>query len=136
MKDNKGVRRKKLSHDGRAVAKNMGLSNFSMALNLTDMEQYKLGPMLGQGAYAMVREGLHLRTNYKVAIKVYDKYKLLTNNQIQKCVEREIQTLSALMKAFYEKGSQYVNCYPIMKLYDAVDKARHVYLIVENCRGK
>ena len=23
-----------------------------------------------------------------------------------------------------------------MKLYDAVDKARHVYLIVENCKGK
>ena len=23
-----------------------------------------------------------------------------------------------------------------MKLYDAIDKKRHVYLIVENCRGK
>lgn len=38
MKEPKAIKRKKLSHDGRAVAKNMGLSNFDKALNRTDME--------------------------------------------------------------------------------------------------
>jgi len=32
--------------------------------------------MLGQGAYAIVREGVHKETGFHVAIKIYDKYKL------------------------------------------------------------
>ena len=35
-----------------------------------------MGQMLGQGAYAMVREATHIETKHKVAIKIYDKFKL------------------------------------------------------------
>lgn len=44
--------------------------------NITRLSEYRLGKMLGQGAYAMVREALHIETGYVVAIKIYDKYKL------------------------------------------------------------
>ena len=49
---------------------------FVGALNYTTMNEYRLGRMLGQGAYAMVREALHIQTGHTVAIKIYDKYKL------------------------------------------------------------
>lgn len=49
---------------------------FIGALNYTSMNEYRLGKMLGQGAYAMVREALHVQTGHTVAIKIYDKYKL------------------------------------------------------------
>lgn len=49
---------------------------FVGALNYTTMNEYRLGKMLGQGAYAMVREALHIQTGHTVAIKIYDKYKL------------------------------------------------------------
>jgi len=119
------------------MLKNMTLSKFAGALNLTDMGQYKIGPMLGQGAYAMVRAGLHVQSNFKVAIKIYDKYKLNSNSKIKQCVDREIQILSSMMNAYNSipnkpMGRNYSN----MKLYDAIDKERHVYLIVENCTGK
>jgi hypothetical protein len=32
--------------------------------------------MLGQGAYAIVREGIHISTGFRVAVKIYDKFKL------------------------------------------------------------
>lgn len=49
---------------------------FEGALNYTDVSEYKLGKMLGQGAYAIVREATHIQTGCKVAVKIYDKYKL------------------------------------------------------------
>ena len=52
-----------------------------------------MGKMLGQGAYAMVREALHLETGYTVAIKIYDKYKLQQMTQIKRSVVREIKQL-------------------------------------------
>lgn len=54
--------------------------------------------MLGQGAYAMVREAIHVMTGHRVALKVYDKYKITSNNAIKKCVTREIQNLSQISK--------------------------------------
>ena len=59
---------------------------FPGAMNYTHFEDYQLGKMLGQGAFAMVREAYHLETGYKVAIKIYDKYKLNKNVQTKKCV--------------------------------------------------
>jgi len=72
--------------------------------------------MLGKGSYALVREAIHQETSHKVAIKVYEKYRLNKNNSITKCVIREIQILSNMMKSLEH--------YPenVMKLYDAIDK--------------
>lgn len=49
---------------------------FPGALNYTEVSEYKLGKMLGQGAYAIVREAVHIQTGCRVAVKIYDKYKL------------------------------------------------------------
>ena len=52
--------------------------------------------MLGQGAYAMVREAKHINTGHRVALKIYDKYKLVSNTAVKKCVTREIENLTRL----------------------------------------
>lgn len=47
------------------------------AFNFSSILSYKLGKVLGQGAYAIVKEGIHKPTGISVAIKVYDKYKIM-----------------------------------------------------------
>ena len=37
---------------------------------------YELGKQIGQGAYAVVKEGIHKPSGERVAIKQYDKSKL------------------------------------------------------------
>jgi serine/threonine protein kinase len=56
--------------------------------------------MLGQGAYAIVREAIHVSTGFRVAIKIYDKFKLNQNPLIKKSVLREINILSILTKCY------------------------------------
>ena len=58
------------------VVKEMSLMRFPGSSNYTRITDYKLDKMLGQGAFAMVRQAYHLETGYKVAVKIYDKYKL------------------------------------------------------------
>ena len=72
---------------------------FDGTLNYTDLSQYKLGRMLGQGSYALVREAIHMQTGLKVAMKIYDKYKLNSAPHIKKSVQREIRMLSIIKKA-------------------------------------
>jgi len=54
----------------------MGLKEFSTA-GCSDISDYQLGKQIGNGAYAVVREAIHKPTNEKVAIKVYDRFKLM-----------------------------------------------------------
>ena len=41
------------------------------------IEEYHLLQQIGKGAYAEVKEGIHKKSGEKVAIKQYDRYKLL-----------------------------------------------------------
>ena len=72
-------------------------------MNLTSIKEYRMGKMLGQGAYAIVREALHVETGFRVAIKSYDKYKLNQNKNIKKSVQREIMVLGMLSSAEVER---------------------------------
>jgi serine/threonine protein kinase len=56
-----------------------GNTEFDGALNYTQLSEYKLGKLLGQGGFAIVREAVHISTGHRVAIKIYDKYKLNKN---------------------------------------------------------
>ena len=98
--------------------------------NLTKISEYRMGKMLGQGAYAMVREALHLETGYTVAIKIYDKYKLQQMTQIKRSVVREIKLLAAMTQLNDGHGHQ-----NIMRLFDAIDGHRQLYLVTERCHG-
>lgn len=128
----------------------------SEALNITSIKEYRMGKMLGQGAYAIVREAVHVETGFRVAIKSYDKYKLNQNKNIKKSVQREIMVLSMLSRTVLEPDDEHARGgsegpqasskidakdrprgHPsIMKLYDAIDTHRHLYLVLENCEGE
>jgi len=65
---------------------------FSDRKNLDD---YIIGKQIGQGAYAVVRVGLHKPSNRKIAMKIYKKYKLLDPNR-RKSVKREIKLMEKM----------------------------------------
>lgn len=55
---------------------NVSHSEFG-AFNFTSIAEYRLGKVLGQGAYAVVKEGVHKSLGSSLAVKIYDKYKLV-----------------------------------------------------------
>lgn len=111
---------------------------FPNSINYTTVNQYVLGTNLGSGNYAQVRSAIHRDTNFVVAIKIYDKYKLSQNAQVKKSVSREIKLLSGLCNT-ERTSDQFVfgNGHPnIMKLYDAIDTPKQLFLICEQVTGK
>ena len=88
------------------------------ASNLTSITDYQIGRHLGQGAYASVKQALHVPTGLVLAIKVYEKFKLM-EAQRKKSVIREINVLKKL---------QHPN---IMQLYDVIDTPKQLYLVLE-----
>jgi serine/threonine protein kinase len=61
-----------------------------------------------------------------VALKIYDKYKLI-DTQIKQNLVREIKILAKLMQ---NGGHPH-----IMKMYEAIDTFSHVYLVTEYLEG-
>lgn len=94
-----------------AITPQTDQSNEFGALNYTSIADYRFGKVLGQGAYAVVKEAQHRTTGFNIAVKVYDKYKL-TDAQRKKSVIREIK----LMKRLTHEN--------IVTLYDAIDTQR------------
>lgn len=86
MKDGKSSSAARASDD---VNKQIGEGYFS---DKTSVEDYIIGKQIGQGAYAVVRVGLHKPSGKKVAMKIYKKYKLLDINR-RKSVRREIKLM-------------------------------------------
>lgn len=43
----------------------------------SDVLDYQIGKQIGHGAYAVVKEGTHRPTGEKVAMKIYDRFKLM-----------------------------------------------------------
>jgi serine/threonine protein kinase len=78
---------------------------------------------LGHGAYAVVKEGQHKPTGERVAVKIYDRYKLM-DIQRKKSALREIKILSKL------------NHPNIVRLYESIDTSKHVYLVMEYVQGE
>jgi serine/threonine protein kinase len=109
---------------------------FAGALNYTSVVQYSLGSNLGQGAYAQVKQAYHKETGLNVAIKIYDKFKLSANAQMKKSVQREIRLLSILSNTDQVTAADFGKGHPnIMKLFDAIDTPKQLYLVLENVPG-
>ena len=88
-----------------------------------------------------MREAVHDKTGHRVAFKVYDKYKLNTNQTNKKCVQREVTILGKLTNTVNEEDgakvdSEILGHQGVMKLYDVIDTQRQLYLVVELCSGK
>jgi len=89
----------------------------------SNINDYSLGNQIGHGAYAVVKYGVHKESGKRVAVKVYEKYKLVCS-QRKNCVNREIKLLKKL---------DHQN---IVKLYETIDSARQLFLVMELVRGK
>lgn len=92
----------------------------------SDIADYTLGKQIGHGAYAVVKEAIHKPTGEKVAIKVYDRFKLM-DIQRRKSALREIKILSKLSHPH------------IVKLYESIDcpvNSKSVYLVMEYISGE
>ena len=86
------------------------------------LNDYIIGNTIGTGAYGIVKYGIHKATNRKVAIKIYDKSKLVDINR-QKSVQGEIKILTRL-----DHGN-------IVKLYQTIDSPKFLYIILEFVSG-
>lgn len=71
----------------------------------------------------MVKESFHRPTGERIAIKVYDRFKLM-EVQRKKSALREIKILNRL---------KHPN---IVKLYEAIDTSKYVYLVMEYVQGE
>jgi len=94
----------------------------SGSLSGNAIEDYIVGKQIGQGAYATVYFGLHKETSRKVAIKIYEKYKLL-DPQRRKSVRCEIRLMERM---------RHPN---IVVFHDALDTAKQIYIIMEFVGG-
>ena len=86
------------------------------------LENLVVGRQIGQGAYASVRVAFDKSLGCKVALKIYDKSKLV-EPQRQKGVQREIKIMEKL------------NHPHVVKVYTSFDTKRHVVIEMENVKG-
>lgn len=86
------------------------------------IENYAVGRQLGQGAYAVVRLGTHKVTKEKVAIKSYEKCKMMDPHRKQS-IKREI--------AILEK----IDHQHAIKLIESIDSQKHICLVMEYVGG-
>ncbi|XP_064594721.1 hormonally up-regulated neu tumor-associated kinase homolog A-like [Liolophura sinensis] len=84
---------------------------------------YLLGRTLGEGSFAKVKEGLHVLTGEKVAIKVVDKKRAKEDSYVRKNMRREGKLL------------QMVHHPNIIRLYEIMETENSYYLVTELCRG-
>ncbi len=84
---------------------------------------YQVTNHLGAGAYANVKQAVHKATGMIVAIKIYEKFKLVEQCR-KKSVIREILVL---------KKMQHTN---ILQLFDVIDSSKQLYLIIELAQGQ
>ena len=91
--------------------------------NLTTLKDYDIQVLIGQGAFGSVQRGVIKGTHQKVAIKQYDRNKLLQDDQRVEALKKEIEILGSL------------NHTGIMRFYDAIDSGHKISIIVEYVNG-
>ena len=113
---------------GKFYRKDNGIPNRVLNKNLTEgkpelIENYDIGIPIGHGAYAMVKTSTDKTTGKVIAVKVYEKYKLISS-QRKNCINREIRVLKM------------INHPNIVKLHEVIETSSEVFLFMELVRGK
>ena len=88
----------------------------------SSVEDYLIGKQIGQGAYATVRIALYRPTNKKIALKIYEKTRLL-EPQRRKSVKREIRLMEKMRHPH------------VVKLYEVIETEKQVFLSMEYVGG-
>ena len=85
---------------------------------------YKLGEEIGNGAFGKVILGFHIITGEKVAIKILDKLILSQTPEDYELVKQELNILKIVKHKF------------IVQLYEILETAQHIFIIMEYCEGQ
>ena len=83
---------------------------------------YIIGKTIGHGSYAQVRQGRHKGLYYKVAIKIYDKEKMLEPTR-RRNLKREILLVNKIRHP------------SIVGMYEAFDSKKQVFIVQEFLPG-
>lgn len=81
-----------------------------------------MGKQIGQGAYAIVRLAYHKKLAKKVALKIYDKEKLIALKH-QRSVQREIRIMERVDNPY------------IVKFYEVLETSAQIIIVMEYIRG-
>ena len=92
------------------------------ASNVTDIEEYRFLKHLGAGAFASVKKAIHKPTGKRLAVKIYEKFKLMQSSR-KKSVIREIASLKKLKHS----------C--LLQIYDCIESPKQLFLIMEYVEG-
>ena len=114
--------------------------------NSTDIIRYKhtkrvgsylIGKLLGTGSFAKVREGLHIHTGEKIAIKAVDKNKARDDSYVFKNLRREARIMQLLshpniirLLEVVETENSY---YMVMELVSGGDVMHHIMSSKQSC---
>ena len=93
-------------------------------LSIKQIGDYTLGEEIGSGAFGKVVLGKHILTGEKVAIKILDKMILNQTPEDYELVKQEISILKLVKHKF------------IVQLYEIMQTAQHIFIIMEYCEGK
>lgn len=90
----------------------------------TTAEFYRIGKMLGKGAFGRVNLAMHKLTESLVAVKSINKQFLTEDESSKKKVMQEVFIL--------QKTRRHPN---IVKLYDSFETTKHIVFVMELCAG-
>ena len=93
-------------------------------LSIKQIGDYILGEEIGSGAFGKVLLGKHILTEEKVAIKILDKMILNETPEDYELVKKEISILKIVKHKY------------IVQLYEIMQTAQHIFIIMEYCEGK
>ena len=92
-------------------------------MNLTQIKDYEIQCMLGQGAFGIVQRAVKKDNNVSVAIKQYDRAKLCQDVMRIDSLRKEISILSKL------------DHHGVMRFYDSIDSGNKINIVVEYING-
>lgn len=84
--------------------------------------QYILGKSIGEGTFGKVKQGMHILTGEKVAVKILEKDKIQDVADVER-VAREIHILKIV---------RHPN---VVQLYEIIETQKQLYLIMEFANG-